>query len=126
MSYLYELEGIYAQLQAMELDDETFNDTLESIDFEKDLERNIEYFVKLWKNAVSDAERFKQAKQEFYEIILDYDTQSLLKQTIVRFNVVDYAYKGDIFKTPPLRMVFDANNRLLPAYKSYELTDYRK
>lgn len=65
-------------------------------------------------------------KQEFYEIILDYDPQSLLKQTVVRFNVVDYAYKGDIFKTPPLRMVFDANNRLLPAYKSYELIDYRK
>ena len=64
MSYLYELEGIYAQLQTMELDDETFNDTLESIDFEEDLERNIEYFVKLWKNAVSDVERFKQAKQE--------------------------------------------------------------
>ena len=67
MSYLYELEGIYALLQAMELDDETFNDTLESVDFEEDLERNIEYFVKLWKNAVSDVERFKQAKQEFYE-----------------------------------------------------------
>ena len=67
MSYLYELEGIYAQLQAMDLDDETFKDTLESIDFEKDLERNIEYFVKLLKNAVSDAESFKQAKQEFSE-----------------------------------------------------------
>ena len=67
MSYLYELEGIYAQLQTMELDDKTFNDTLESIDFEKDLERNIEYFVKLLKNAVSDAESFKQAKQEFSE-----------------------------------------------------------
>ena len=40
MSYLYELEGIYAQLQTMELDDETFNDTLESIDLQEDLERN--------------------------------------------------------------------------------------
>ena len=67
MSCLYELEGIYAQLQTMELDDETFNDTLESIDFQEDLERNIEYFVKMWKNALSDAERFKQAKQEFYD-----------------------------------------------------------
>ena len=65
MSYLYALEGVYAELQAMELDDETFNDTLESIDFQQDLEQNIEYFVKLWKNAVSDAESFKQAKQEF-------------------------------------------------------------
>ena len=67
MSYLYELEGIYAQLQSMDLDDETFNDTLESIDFQEDLERNIEYFVKLLKNAMSDAESFKQAKKEFYE-----------------------------------------------------------
>ena len=67
MSYLYELEGIYAQLQTMELDDETFNDTLESVDFQEDLERNIEYFVKLLKNAISDVERFKQAKQEFHE-----------------------------------------------------------
>ena len=67
MAYLYELEGIYAQLQTMELDDKTFNDTLESIDFKEDLERNIEYFVKLWKNAISDEERFKQAKQEFHE-----------------------------------------------------------
>ncbi len=67
MALLYELEGVYAHLQALELDDETFNDTLESIDFQEDLERNIEYFVKLLKNAVSDAESFKHAKQEFYE-----------------------------------------------------------
>ena len=67
MALLYELEGIFAQLQATELDDKTFNDTLDSIDFQKDLEKNIEYFVKMWKNALSDAERFKQAKQEFYD-----------------------------------------------------------
>ncbi|HFH9833942.1 TPA: siphovirus Gp157 family protein [Streptococcus suis] len=67
MSYLYELEGVHAQLQALELDDKTFNDTLESIDFQKDLERNIEFFVKMWKNALSDADRYKQAKQEFYD-----------------------------------------------------------
>lgn len=39
MSFLYELEGIYAQLQSMELDDETFQDTLDSIDFQGDLEK---------------------------------------------------------------------------------------
>ena len=32
MSYVYELEGIYAQLQAMELDDETFNDIRKKLD----------------------------------------------------------------------------------------------
>ena len=67
MSYLYELEGIYAQLQDMNLDDESFNDTLESIDFQTDLESNIEYFIKMWKNAQADVDRFKQAKNEFYE-----------------------------------------------------------
>lgn len=54
MSFLYELEGIYAQLQSMELDDETFQDTLDSIDFQGDLEKNVEYFVKMLKNIEAD------------------------------------------------------------------------
>ena len=52
MSFLYELEGIYAQLQSMELDDEIFQDTLDSIDFQGDLEKNVEYFVKMLKNDI--------------------------------------------------------------------------
>ncbi|BAU59968.1 phage protein [Streptococcus pyogenes] len=53
MAYLYELEGIYAQLQSMDLDEETFQDTLDSIDFQADLENNIEYFVKMLKKCSS-------------------------------------------------------------------------
>ncbi|HEN2499441.1 TPA: hypothetical protein U4S20_002106, partial [Streptococcus agalactiae] len=56
MAYLYELQGIYAQLSAMDLDDETFQDTLDSIDFQSDLENNIEYFVKMLKNTQADIE----------------------------------------------------------------------
>lgn len=67
MAYLYELQGIYAELQSMELDDETFKDTLESIDFQEDLEKNIEYFVKMFKNAQADAEMFKAEKEAFYK-----------------------------------------------------------
>ena len=59
MAYLYELEGIYAQLQSMDLDEETFQDTLDSIDFQSDLENNIEYFVKMLKNVQADAEKYK-------------------------------------------------------------------
>ena len=65
MAYLYELEGIYAQLQAMELDDETFNDTLESIDFEENFARSCEWFIKMQRNAEADAERFKAEKDAF-------------------------------------------------------------
>ncbi|AAM79952.1 TPA: siphovirus Gp157 family protein [Streptococcus pyogenes] len=67
MAYLYELEGIYAQLQSMDLDEETFQDTLDSIDFQADLENNIEYFVKMLKNAQADEEMYKAEKEAFYE-----------------------------------------------------------
>lgn len=67
MAYLYELEGIYAQLQSMDLDEETFQDTLDSIDFQADLENNIEYFVKMLKNAQANEEMYKAEKEAFYE-----------------------------------------------------------
>ncbi|HGI8593895.1 TPA: siphovirus Gp157 family protein [Streptococcus agalactiae] len=67
MAYLYELEGIYAQLQSMDLDEETFQDTLDSIDFQSDLENNIEYFVKMLKNVQADAEKYKAEKEAFYK-----------------------------------------------------------
>ncbi|WP_239026178.1 siphovirus Gp157 family protein, partial [Streptococcus suis] len=56
---------IYVQLQAMELDDETFNDTLESIDFEEDFAQSCEWFIKMQRNAEADAERFKAEKDAF-------------------------------------------------------------
>lgn len=67
MSFLYELEGIYAQLQSMELDDETFQDTLDSIDFQGDLEKNVEYFVKMLKNIEADEKMFKEEAVRFKE-----------------------------------------------------------
>lgn len=65
MAFLYELEGIYAQLQSMDLDDETFKDTLESIDFEEDFAKSCEWFIKMQRNAEADAERFKAEKDAF-------------------------------------------------------------
>ncbi|OTG53305.1 siphovirus Gp157 family protein [Streptococcus agalactiae] len=67
MSYLYELEGIIAYLQSLDLDDETFQNTLDSIDFQSDLENNIEYFVKMLKNVQADAEMYKAEKEAFYK-----------------------------------------------------------
>ncbi len=67
MAYLYELEGIYSQLQNMDLDEETFQDTLDSIDFQSDLENNIEYFVKMLKNVQADAKMYKTEKEAFYQ-----------------------------------------------------------
>lgn len=67
MALLYELEGIYNQLQTAELDDEVFQDTLDSIDFQADLEKCIDYFAKLKANADADVIAFKNAKDEFAE-----------------------------------------------------------
>lgn len=67
MSYLYELRGITAYLQSLDLDDETFQNTLDSIDFQSDLENNIEYFVKLLKNVQADAKMYKAEKEDFYK-----------------------------------------------------------
>ncbi|MBA2796583.1 siphovirus Gp157 family protein [Streptococcus porcinus] len=67
MALLYELEGIYAQLESMELDDETFQDTLDSIDFQNDLEKTIEYFAKMKANADAKAIALKSEKERFNE-----------------------------------------------------------
>lgn len=67
MAYLYELEGIAAYLESLDLDDETFQNTLDSIDFQSDLENNIEYFVKMLKNAQADVEMYKAEKEAFYK-----------------------------------------------------------
>lgn len=65
MAYLYELEGIAAYLESLDLDDETFQNTLDSIDFQSDLENTIEYFVKMLKNAQADVEMYKDEKEAF-------------------------------------------------------------
>ncbi|WLR88559.1 siphovirus Gp157 family protein [Streptococcus iniae] len=67
MAYLYELEGIYAQLESMDLDNESFQDTLESIDFQKDLEKNLEYFAKMKANADAKVVVLKSEKERFDE-----------------------------------------------------------
>lgn len=77
MAYLYELEGIYAQLQSMELDDETFQDTLESIDFEEDFAKSCEWFIKMQRNAEADAERFKAEKDAFAKKQKEAETRAL-------------------------------------------------
>lgn len=65
MAYLYELEGVYAHLQSMDLDDDLFKDTLESIDFQNELEKNIEYFIKMKRNSEAEASSYKSEKLAF-------------------------------------------------------------
>lgn len=77
MAYLYELEGIYAQLQSMDLDEETFQDTLESIDFEEDFAKSCEWFIKMQRNAEADAERFKAEKDAFAKKQKDAEARAL-------------------------------------------------
>lgn len=77
MAFLYELEGIYAQLQSMDLNEETFQDTLESIDFTADFAQSCEWFIKMQRNAESDAERFKAEKDAFAKKQKDAEARAL-------------------------------------------------
>ncbi|MBF1724483.1 MAG: siphovirus Gp157 family protein [Streptococcus sp.] len=59
MATLYELTGIYQQIYDMDMDDETKQDTLESIDWTEDFENKVEGYVKVMKNLDADIEARK-------------------------------------------------------------------
>ena len=59
MATLYELTGIYQQIYEMDMDDETKQDTLESIDWNEDYENKVENYIKVMKNLDADIEARK-------------------------------------------------------------------
>lgn len=59
MATLYELTGIYQQIYDMDMDDETKQDTLESIDWNEDYENKVENYIKVMKNLDADIEARK-------------------------------------------------------------------
>lgn len=59
MATLYELTGIYQQIYDMDMDDETKQDTLESIDWTEDYENKVENCIKVMKNLDADIEARK-------------------------------------------------------------------
>lgn len=65
MANLYELTGIFQQLQDLDIDSDTFLDTLNSIDFLENAEWNVEHLVQLIRNEQANAEKFKAEKEAF-------------------------------------------------------------
>lgn len=59
MSTLYELTGIYQQIYDLDMDDETKQDTLDSIDWNEDYENKVEGYIKVIKNLDADIEARK-------------------------------------------------------------------
>ncbi len=59
MATLYELTGLYQQIYDMDLDDETKQDTLDSMDWENDYENKVENYIKVMKNLDADIEARK-------------------------------------------------------------------
>ena len=59
MSTLYELTGIYQQIYGLDMDDETKQDTLDSIDWNEDYENKVEGYIKVIKNLDADIEARK-------------------------------------------------------------------
>ena len=66
---LYELNDLLNQLESMELDPETFQDTLESMDFESQLADNSEWLAKAIKNRKARVELLKAEKKRITEEI---------------------------------------------------------
>lgn len=59
MATLYELTGQFLDIYNMDLDDETKQDTLESIDWNEDYENKVEGYIKVIKNLDADIEARK-------------------------------------------------------------------
>lgn len=59
MATLYELTGIYQQIYDIDMDDETKQDTLDSIDWNEDYENKVEGYIKVIKNLDADIEARK-------------------------------------------------------------------
>lgn len=59
MSTLYELTGQFLDIYNMDLDDETKQDTLDSIDWNEDYENKVEGYIKVIKNLDADMEARK-------------------------------------------------------------------
>ena len=59
MSTLYELTGIYQQIYDLDMDDETKQDTMDSIDWNEDYENKVEGYIKVIKNLDADIEARK-------------------------------------------------------------------
>ena len=59
MSTLYELTGQYLEIYNLDMDDETKQDTLDSMDWAEDYENKVENYVKVIKNLDADMEARK-------------------------------------------------------------------
>ena len=59
MSTLYELTGQYLEIYNLDMDDETKQDTLESIDWNEGYENKVEGYIKVIKNLDADIEARK-------------------------------------------------------------------
>ena len=59
MALLYELTGIFLEIDEMDIDDETKIDTLDSIDWEHDFSEKIENCIKIIRNKEARIEAYK-------------------------------------------------------------------
>ena len=62
MATLYELTGQFLDIYNMDLDDETKQDTLDSIDWNEDYENKVEGYIKVIKNLDADIEARKNSR----------------------------------------------------------------
>jgi len=64
---MYELVGVFKELEAMEIDSETFQDTLDSIDWNEEFEQKADNMASLFKGLKYEAEAIKAEEKALAE-----------------------------------------------------------
>ncbi|MDA3769198.1 siphovirus Gp157 family protein [Streptococcus thermophilus] len=68
MTALYELNGIFLEIDGMDIDDETKLDTLDAIDWEHDFSEKIENCIKIIRNKKARVEAYKAERNRLKKL----------------------------------------------------------
>ena len=68
MAKLYELTGLFLEIDEMDIDDETKLDTLDSIDWEHDFSEKIENCIKIIRNKKARVEAYKAERNRLKKL----------------------------------------------------------
>ena len=127
MSTLYELTGQYLEIYNLDMDDETKQDTLDSIDWAKDYENKVENYVKVIKNLDADMEARKNEIERLWKL---NDADNSKKERMKEVVKESMELTGhDRVDTPLFKVSFrkseavEVDDLLLP--ESYKVATYK-
>lgn len=127
MSTLYELTGQYLEIYNLDMDDETKQDTLDSIDWAEDYENKVENYVKVIKNLDADMEARKNEIERLRKLNYADDRKKERMKEAVKESMELTGY--DRVDTPLFKVSFrkseavEVDDLLLP--EAYKVATYK-